>query len=277
MAASAGATAGLYLTATYEDDLARVRLVGGGFSYDAASAVVDRYETTTLTNPQAVRGGSEEVASGAVFRVDDYAFAPGVLNTYRMRVYATGGALLGTVYATVTPVLSTIWMKSVARPFLNRTITVVDFGNVSTPARGGVLEVAGRRLPVAITETRGSRRYDLVLRAADQDERRALELFLSFGDVILLQVPEGCLVPGSMYAFVADVTWTRVGAHDSGTSYATLPLTEVDSPDDGIIGYTVTWAGVVSAWATWAEVKAANATWLDLLEYVSDPEDEIVG
>ena len=272
-----GAGAGLYLLATYDDDLARVQLVGGGFSYDAASVVVDRYDTAVLTNPDAVRGGEQDVVSATTLRLDDYGFTPGVVNTYRLRAYAAGGSLLGTVYAAITPVLTTIWLKSPARPFLNRTVTVVGFSDVSAPARGGVLEVAGRRLPVAITEIRGSRQYDLTLRAADAQEAEALELFLSFGDVVLVQVPDGCVVPRSMYAQVSDVTYRQMGKHDSQVRYVSLPLTEVDEPDGGIVGYTVTWGGIVSAFATWADVIAEFATWVDVLQYVSDPDDEIVG
>jgi hypothetical protein len=200
-----------------------------------------------------------------------------VANTYRLRSYAAGGALLGTVYAVITPVLDVVWLKSPARPFLNRTVTVVGFSDVVTPSRGGVLEVAGRRLPVAITEVRGSRQYELTLRAATAEEAEALELFLSFGDVVLVQVPDDCVVPRSMYAQVADVTFRQVGKHDSRVRYVSLPLTEVDEPDGGIVGYTVTWGGIVSAFATWADVVAEFATWLDVPQYVSNPEDEIVG
>ncbi len=270
---------GLYLLATYDDTLARVQLVAGGYPYNVASIVLDRFDSTPLVSPTDVRGGTQDVGPFDTTHVDDYAFTSGVVNTYRLRAYAEGGALLGTVYATITPAVSTVWIKSVARPFLNRTVTVVDFSAIGTPARGGILEVAGRRLPVAITEVRGSRNFELVLRAADTEEAEALELFLSFGDVILLQPPADCIVPGAMFAWVGDVSFTRIGKHDSRVQYFRLPLTEVAAPDAGIIGYTITWSGVVAAWATWGDLLADPEvpTWAALLQYVSAPEDEVVG
>lgn len=179
--------------------------------------------------------------------------------------------------ATVTAALAAVWLKSIARPFLNRTVTVHDYSDITRPARGAVFEVIGRRDPVAVTEVRGSRRFDVTLRANTRTEVDELDRFLSFGDVVLLQPPAGSPVPGPLYAYVGDVTVSKGGQHQHELRFLTLPLTEVAAPDAAVVGYTATIAGIVAAFATCADVLAAFATCQDLLEYVSAPEDEIVG
>lgn len=269
------------MTATYSAALGRVQLVVTGLPVGAGqTAIVDRFDTPALTNGVIVRGGDGVPApSGGSLTINDYEFEPNVLLTYRTRTYSSLGVLVQTQTTTVTAALDRVWLKSPARPFLNRQVTVLDFSEVSSPARGGVVNVVGRRLPVAITEVRGSRNYELVLRAASREEADALELFLSFGDVVLVQVPADCVVPRSMYAFVADTTIGRRGAVKGAVREVHLPLTEVAAPDPSIVGYTVTWLGVVTAWASWGALLADPdvPTWLALQSYVSAPSDEIVG
>ncbi len=264
------------LTVTYDPTLARVR-INATAVYVGGRVELLRYDTPLLVNGQAVRGGSVDPMDVQDLRVDDYEFTDGVLNTYQLRVYDGADTLLYTLTAAVTPALGGIWLKNLGRPYLNRQVTVTGFGDVAAPARGGVIDVIGRRNSVAITDVRGPRRYDLVLRAADLDEADTLDLALSFGDPVFVHVPAGCLVPRSMHAFVGDVTSTRPPRHDSTARYFTLPLTEVDAPDGSIIGTTVTCAGILAAFPTCAAVLAAFPTVLDMLDYVSAPSDEVVG
>lgn len=264
----------LKLVATWDDVRGRVVLTASQIPASATTVTsLERFDTAVLTNGDAVRGGTlGGTDPGAGFSLSDYEYTPGVVNTYRMTISGR------TATATVTPAPTTVWLKSIARPFLNRQVTVVGFDTVTLPARGGVLDVIGRREPVAITEVRGSRQYALTLRAADRVEADALELMLSFGDVLYVQPPSAsCVVPRAMYAYVGDVSFQRAGRSDGEVRYVTLPLTEVAAPDPSIVGYTITWAGVKSTWATWAAVKAAVPTWLALQEYVAAPADEIVG
>lgn len=275
-AGSSAGTAGLALTATYDPTLARVRLVGSGLPYNVTRVEVRRYDTAVLTNPVAVRGGTRDAVSADTIRVEDYEFTDGVENTYELRAYA-GDTLVGTARAVVTPALGAVWLINVARPYLNRIVTVHQYSDITRPARGGVLDVLGRRDPVAITDVRGSRRFDLTLKADTTEEVEALDLALSFGDPVFLQVPAGSPVPGPMHAFVGDVTISKGGEHQYELRFLTLPLTEVDAPAAGIVGATVTNAGILSAFATCADVLAFFATCLDLLQYVSNPVDEVVG
>ena len=271
------------MVAAYDAALSRITLTIAGLDPATASSILLRWEdgeTPTIPHATYVRGGDVGAVTSAV--IHDYEFAPGVTNRYQLYTRDALGVSLGSIGATptyTTPPADGVWLKSIARPFLNRQVTVIDFGAVSSPARGGVIEVAGRRLPVAVTEVRGSRNYELVLRAADRAEADALELFLSFGDVVFVQVPADCTVPRSLYAHVGNTSAVRAGAHDSEVRYFSLPLTEVDAPDPSIVGYTITYGGVQAAWATYGDIlaDAAVPTYLALLQYVSSPSDEIVG
>ena len=271
------------LTAVYDPTLARITLTAAGLNAATARTEILRWEDgepPTFERGTVVRGSDIGAATAGV--VHDYEFAPGKANRYALYNYTVDGSGLEVVSSTpqdTTPTLGAVWLKSVARPFLNRTVTVTDFSDVSRPARGSVVDVLGRRLPVAVTEVRGSRQYELTVRAADAAEVGALALMLSFGDTLFVHVPADCPVPASGHFYVGDVSERRPPKHDSFARYFSLPLTEVDAPDASVVGYTITWAGVMAAWATWAAVLADPAvpTWLDLVEYVSAPSDEVVG
>lgn len=268
------------LSATYDPTLSRVQLVATTWGATVTYAIVERFEGATLTNGDVVRGGSHyEVSTGETLRLDDYEFTPGVLNTYRVTAYNAADAPLVTYTytATVTPAMDEIWLKSIARPFLNRPITVVDFSEVALPNRGGTFQVLGRRAEVAVTEVRGSRRYSLQVKADTLQDADALELALSFGDVALVHVPEGCVVPRSIYAAVGDVSIGRPPKHDSAVRYFTIPLVEVAAPAAELVGATATYDGLAVAFATYDDLAAALPTYLDVAEYVASPSDEVVG
>lgn len=267
------------LAAAYDPALSRITLTASGLNAATVRTEIYRFEageSPVLANGTHVRGEDIGAATGGI--VHDFEFAAGVGNRYTLYSFDAGGGGLdvaGSDPVSVTPVLDAVWLKSPARPFLNRAVTVTDFSPVQTPARGGVLEVLNRRLPVAITEVRGSRRFDLTLMATDGDEADALELFLSFGDVVFLHVPADCAVPGSLYAYVGDVTRSRASTRGV-RRFFTLPLVECAAPDPAIAGYTVTWAGLMAGFADWTAVTAAFPTWLDVMQHVSAPEDEVV-
>lgn len=261
---------------TYDDSLGRVAVAITDIDPLATSVRVQRsIDGVTWVD---VRGATGLAASTATQTVYDYEFTPGESNTYRAQALTAAGEVFATATGALTPTPTQVWLKSVARPFLNRPVTVHDYSDITRPARGAVFDVIGRRLPVAVTEIRGSRRFELTLRANTTDEVDALELFAAFGDVVYLQPPAGSPVPGPLYAHVGDVTVSKGGRHQLPLRFLTWPLTEVDAPDPAIVGYTITWAGVGAAWATWGALlaDAAVPTWLDLLEHVSAPADEIV-
>lgn len=191
-------------------------------------------------------------------------------------------AFLGT--ASVTPVQLTPWLKFPLRPFLNLPITLCNWGDEERPARGQIFDVLGRRLPIAVTEVRGSRHFPIIIKAVDSDAEDLLALSLSFGDTIFLQTPGPTLVcglnrrsyPEQGYFYVDDMTSGRP-IDGVATWVVTLPLIEVAPPDPSVGGANSTWQGIINAFATWQDVINFFPTWTDVLNYISNPIDEIVG
>ena len=254
------------LDATFDPVLSRVRLAATAID-PATEALFER--STDGTHWTTVRGGAEVPVSGSdTASLDDYEFAPGVQNTYRV----TGGA---DVYTdTVTPAQTSVWLKSITRPFLNRAVDVVDYSEIVRPARNGVFEVIGRSFPVGITDVRSSRRWTLDLHTLTVADADVLDLVFASGDPLYVQVPAGSDIP-SGYVVVGDVTRSKWGVR-SGRRFFSLPLTEVAAPGPDVVGSTVTWAALIAEFGTWADVLAEFGTWADVLEHVASPDVVIV-
>ena len=215
-----------------------------------------------------VRGGVVVPAGGAI-RVDDYEFSPDVTNYYRAARYV--GSLV--------PALGGVWLKSLARPFLNREVTVRDFSEVSRPSRGGVFEVVGRPYPVAVTDVRGSRRWTLQVSTDNPQDANNLDLLLAGGDILLVHVPQAAgrisAVPGG-YVTVGDTREVTPPTFDLQMRVFELPCVEVAAPGPDVIGSTVTCQSVLNTYATCQAVLDAQPTCVSLLDLVGDPTDVLV-
>lgn len=179
----------------------------------------------------------------------------------------------------ITPVLGGVWLKSVARPFLNRQVEVRDFSEVERPSRAGVFEVVGRSYPVAVTDLRASRRWSLQLSTYSREDADDLELLLAGGDILLVHVPQDgsrlSAVPGGYvaagYAQVATPPTT-----DLRMRVFEVAFTEVAAPGPDVVGSASNWQSVLNMYPTWEAVLNAHPTWADLLELVGEPTDVIV-
>lgn len=250
----------------YDPVLSRVRVTVDGLS-DLAPVTVQRSlnEITWST----VRGGVVTPSGGRI-RVDDYEFAAGLLNYYRVLGPDAEDLFTGTI----TPTIDRVWVKSLARPFLNRAVVIQDYGDVERPSRAGVFEVIGRTYPVAVNDVRGSRRWTLDLLTSTAAEAADVDMLLASGDTLLVQVPADCDVPGG-YVSVGSTSVRRT-ARRTVRRITSLPCTEVAAPGPDVVGATITWQGLLNVYGTWAEVIAAHPTWADLLELIGDPTDVIV-
>ena len=256
----------------YDDTLSRVRLTAGGLPSAAVSVRVER--STDQVRWTTVRGGAALLPSDLAVALDDWEFAPGRVNYYRVTSYASGGSQVGQQHGSMTPVIDRVWLKSVARPFLNQKVVVQDYGPVSRPARGGVFEVIGRTLPVAVQEVRGSREWTMTVLTDGEGEAHDLDLLLASGDILLVQVPADCDVPGG-YVTVGTAQAARPSRRSRRRLWD-LPCTEVAAPGADVVGATVNYQSLQATYATYADQLAAHATYGSLLELIGDPEDVIV-
>lgn len=269
------------VTLAYDAELSRVRidadtLNGAG---TATYATVDR--TVDDITFRTVRGGLAWPVTAGVFELtlDDYEFPANVPVTYRVRSFDAADVLLTTQTATITATITRVWLKSVARPFLNRAITIAGLEETERPGDVGVFQVVDSSFPVAVLGTRGSRRFTLTAQTATRGEAEDLDFVLAAGDLMFLHVPpdfEPLHVP-SMHVAVEDSTQVRLNPHASPTTRFALPMVEVAPPAVTVYGTTANWQTVINAYATWSDLIADKASWSDVVEIIGSPGDVIVG
>lgn len=265
------------LTATYDPVLARVRLSGDALGAGATQVYCWR-STDNFLSSEVLRGGFGAPMSGGVFTIDDYEFPAGVPVQYQMTSY--NGALVQ--QASFTTALATfdldvVWLKVLARPYLNQAVIVRDRGPIQRPARGALFDVVGRSFPVSVSDVRGSLRYTLQVLTHTADEYSKLDFLLASGEPVFVHSPsawEHKVPPG--YYVIGDSSADRTAARQTDRRLVDLPLTQVAAPGPDVVGATLTWQTVLDTYATWADVIAAHPTWADLLEMIADPSEVIV-
>lgn len=262
------------VTLTYDDTLSRIQVAADGIDTDATYAVVDRGYGGGLWST--LRGGaSAAVESGALaLAVDDYEFRDGVPVTYRVRGYDDTDVLLDTQTATITPTLDRVWLKFIARPYLNRPVVVTEWSDVERPSRSGTFDIVGRVLPVSITDVHGSRRFTLFLRTSSLALASDLDLALSAGFPIYLHAPTDCGIP-TMYAVIGDLVQRRPSRRTKSRVFE-IPLTEVAAPGPDVIGSAGSWQILLDNYESWQSVLDEFDTWGDVATLIGSASDIIV-
>lgn len=221
------------------------------FNYTKLSAVSISAGTLTIT------GGASAVSEVAMLR-------------FTRRPYVSQET------ATVTPTINTVWMKNIQQPFLNRTLTVVGFSDITLPSNSGSFVVANRSKKFAVTEVRGGNEYTLTAMTRTDSEAEDLKAVLAAGDVVLLQLPHNYKrFPGGYY-LIQDVKVRKGQSQYAARRYIDLELEETSAPSSAIVGNTVTWQGIINTYATWADLMAANPTWQDVMRRIGTPSDVVV-
>lgn len=175
----------------------------------------------------------------------------------------------------ITPAQDEVWLKSISRPFLNRPINVVTHSDITRESRNGVFPIIGRSAPVAITDVRQARQWEMTIQATSVSDADAIELVLAGGDPLYVQVPpDGRDIPGG-YVVVGTMNRRRFG-HVSARRWFDLPMTTVAPPGPGVVGATNTWEALVAEFGTWSDVLTAFGSWAAVSEYVADPSTVIV-
>lgn len=229
-------------------------------------------------------GGSETLVADPDFAVQDdgdtsFADSSGLTWTVNGNASIVGPLLESD---SITPSLAgKVWLKSVPYPSANTEVTVVSCGDVQNPSRSTALAVAGRSLPIGLTDYHGGRNHLLVLATSGQDEEGHLSIMVRLGGVFFLHVPtqsvagrEGnVLLPGSMFVTIGTPRKHRVRVSDYHE--ISMPLTEVAEPAPEIVGTTATLGQLVAVHGTVAAVWAAYPTLRDKWDSIGSLDDAL--
>lgn len=188
--------------------------------------------------------------------------------------------LLSTEISSITPTITGVWLKNIARPFLNRMLNCVpNQSPITRRARNGIFPIVGRTFPIAVTDTRLAREVTIEVIMQTTEQWEELDLITLTGDTFFIQTPPGNSLP-TMYVAIGDTSIRRPlrNLPSCGNDWRvfTLPLTEVASPSADLVGSLGTWQTVVNTYATWNDVIAAHPTWSSLLTLVGSPGEVIV-
>lgn len=253
----------LIVALSYDSRRGRVRVDAHGLPTTAVRAEVS-HRPAGRTAWSTVRGGKVAVTSGQFsHNVDDYEFASGVANSYRIRAYSTQEGVAEVVVAqaivTLAAVLDEVWLKFIASPMLNRRVQLIDWGEITRPARMATYDVLGRSDSIAVLDVHGSRRVTVQLRTSTKAAAEDLDFALSQGLPLFLHVPETVALP-SLYAAAGDISSTRPSKLTQ-VRYWTIPLIEVAAPPASIVGAASTWQSIVDGYASWNDVIDGFTNW----------------
>lgn len=281
--ASAANVAYPALTVTGDGQLVLV----GGWKQDAWTSVAQLSGMTELQDAPTTLGDDASSALDYVIQTTAANIAAGSFTvTGGISAISRGWALaiphapyLNEQTANISPSQSTVWLKNVGYPFLNRAVEPdAATSDVSRSGRAAVFPVVGRSLPTAVTDLRLGKSLTLVLQTATGAQADEMDLILSAGGVVYLQVPNGYrLLPGGYYAVDTTGMSTRDVDPESDARWFTLQLSQVAAPDNSIVGTTSTYQATTNHFATYAATQAALPTYADRSAYIASPSDVIVG
>lgn len=187
--------------------------------------------------------------------------------------------LLSSEIVSITPTITAVWLKVIARPFLNRPLSCIpNISAITRRVRNGIFTIVGRSFPIAVTDVRGSKELSIDVITQTTAERTDFDLILATGDTFYFQAPPGDPMP-TMYAAVQDTNERRpLRNRDCNNDWRVfnLPLIEIAAPSADVVGALGTWQTVINTYATWNDVIAAHADWASLLTLVGSTNDIIV-
>jgi hypothetical protein len=252
----------------YDERKGRVRVNAFGLDPNAVRAVVNsRPHGQGRWTP--VRGGKVAInASGSFARiVDDYEFAAGFATDYQIVLYAsaenTPDTIVGQAYATLAAIEPEVWLKFIAKPGLNRRLTLTGWDKVNRQNRNATFTVRGRPDPIVVTDVHGSRTTSIRVRTESIQDGDALDAALSSGYPAFLHTPLGLALP-TMYVAIGDYGYERPSSYSHVRSWS-IDLTEVAAPPASVFGPPTTWADIMAAYPTWRDLMNAFPTWRDVM------------
>lgn len=173
--------------------------------------------------------------------------------------------------ASVTPVQTDVWLKSIAYPSLNINIGCPLTGPMTRRGRNGIFDVKGTPLPVGIEDVGSTEATTITFVTRSEEENRAVVALLTYGSPLLLQSPPDDDPTGCANARLTPTGWYARG--DSVQSRPlvgkrawmwVVPLVRVAAPSSLILPAHMTWDVLWQIAATWAEVWDEWSTWAEL-------------
>lgn len=192
------------------------------------------------TTWETVRSGDVDVAAGATLAFSDYETGNGEAARYRAtaELATTVGGITqisvsspSVATADVAWTSTSIWLKAPLMPALNQ---IVDVRSQTTNTRRnprGLFDIAGRALPVAVSDTRRATEGSVVFYTPTSAASDAFLDLLDLADTLLLQFPAG-QGWGSKYISLGDASEERVVPEVAFNQqrFHTVAFTEVDAP-----------------------------------------------
>jgi hypothetical protein len=258
--------------------------VMAGFKYDDCSSIsapgtgwsIDYMTTTTGDDASSFvsllkqEDDSENIAAGSVTVTGGSS-----ASTLAIVLFMPHSTTAYVVQDTITPEMDHAWLKFIARPFLNREITVTDWSDIERPSRSNAFNVVGRGDPVAVTEVQASRRFTIWAITETLEQADDLDLATSLGNLVYLHAPANAGFP-SVYAMVGDIVQSRLSRYGTRRRFE-FPLTEVAAPGPDVVGSAATYQTLLSTYATYDAVWQAKDSYLEVAELIGSPTDIIVG
>lgn len=181
--------------------------------------------------------------------------------------------------ASVTPMQSDVWLKSIAYPSLNINIGCPLTGPMTRRARNGIFDVKGTPFPVGIEDVGSTEATTLTFMTFSMEQNRAVTALLTYGSPLLLQSPPdddptGCanaaLTPSGWYAR-GDSVQSRPVTGKRAWMWV-VPLVRVAAPSSLILPAHMTWDVLWQMVSTWAEVWDEWSTWAELWNATIAPD-----
>ncbi len=257
-----------------QDDWTSVATIAGATEIDEPSS--------TLGDDQGIVWDYQNVPQGALNVVAGTFTVTGGVSARNLGcvvVLRRGDQPMSVETGSITPVINSVWLKDVFRPFLNRPVDCIpNQSSIKRRARNGIFDIVNRSYPVAVTDLRSSREWAIEIITQTTTERYELDLILASGDIFFVQAPPDDPTP-TAYVVVQDTDERRpLRNRDCGNDWRvfTLPFIEVAKPSAEIGAVTGTWQTVLNTYSTWADVLAAHTTWASLLTIVGTVDEVLV-
>lgn len=193
--------------------------------------------------------------------------------SYGVMVALQSSAYVTRTVAAITPYMVAVWLKVPEVPYLNRSITMVDWSDNARTARTATYAIHAQRDATAYQDVASPRTVTLHVWADSVAELQAIELVLTVGNVVFVHTPPNVAFQ-PMYGAVGNYSYARP-SHRSVRALIKVPLTEVVMPDISIVGNLVTYAALLTNYADYAATLAANATYQAILNLRGQPIDAL--